>query len=160
MHYCRVYSIQFSKLCKDVLQRYFNEICCDFSSLLKKVFILELVLQFPPPPPSSFSLKPILDPWCSLFTDPLFSLQSPSSARDKLKTAGGLLTATLVLARSLRWRARRCFQKNEKKNKTTSVSRLFFFSGQVLFSCATICFVSWLMWGCIHVNLSETSQQT
>ena len=52
----------------------------------------------------------------SLFTDPIFSLQSPSSAREKKYTAGDLLTATAAHAD--------VFQKNEKKNKTSSVYRL------------------------------------
>ena len=46
----------------------------------------------------------------SLFTDPLFALQSPSSAGDKTKTAGDLLTASADV-----------FEKKEKKNKTSSV---------------------------------------
>ena len=32
--------------------------------------------------------------YISLFTDPLFSLRSPSSAGDKIQTAGDLLTAS------------------------------------------------------------------
>ena len=63
----------------------------------------------------------------SLFTDPLISLQSPSSAATviKYKPQGIYWQPTqrgsaLVLARSLRWRPRRCF----RKDKTTSVYRL------------------------------------
>ena len=76
----------------------------------------------------------------SLFTDPLFSLESPSSSPDKKQTAGeffdrqrkgvgvgeeeviyfsfsrSAIALALVLAD--------VFQKNEKKNKTTSVYRL------------------------------------
>ena len=49
----------------------------------------------------------------SLFTDPLFSLQSPSSAGDSLRSR-----ARLALAHA------DVFQKNEKKKKTASVYRL------------------------------------
>ena len=95
--------IHFSKLCRHVLERYFNE-ALTLLNLLWLLFLAQKGFYLgigTPVSPSSFSLKPILDPWCSLFTDPLFSLQSPSSARDKIKTAGDLLTATFVLARSL-----------------------------------------------------------
>ena len=56
----------------------------------------------------------------SLFTDPLFSLESPSSASDKIYTTGDLLTALASLASSL------MFSKRTKRKiiKTTSVYRL------------------------------------
>ena len=80
--------------------------------------------------------------YTSLLTDALFSLQSQSSAGDKIQTAGDLLTAS---ARGQWWRKKKVeenhqllthahsralasladvFEKNEKKNKTTSVYRL------------------------------------
>ena len=52
----------------------------------------------------------------SLLTDPLFSLQSPSSARD-----GG--RRRIFLSRAPR--SFRALEKNEKKNKTTYVYRLY-----------------------------------
>ena len=57
----------------------------------------------------------------SLFTDPLFSLQIPSSARDKKQIRGGFID------RQRRSRSRSLadlFEKNEEKNKTMSVYML------------------------------------
>ena len=75
--------------------------------------------------------------YSSLFTDPLFSLQSPSSAGDRIQTAGDLLTASArgqwwgkknycyyyfsfsrTALASLGSRVRQCFRKerNEKLN--------------------------------------------
>ena len=65
----------------------------------------------------------------SLFTDPLFSIQSPSRARDKKINHRGFIHRTgtkgygwgklsLALAQA------NVFQKNKKKNETTSVYRL------------------------------------
>ena len=50
-------------------------------------------LHFPP----ALLIAKVLALLGSLFTDPLFSLQSPSNARDKkkLKTAGDILTASV-----------------------------------------------------------------
>ena len=56
----------------------------------------------------------------SLFTDPPFSLQSPSSARGKILTAGDLLTAPSRTLASLA----DVFEMNEKKKKTTSLYKL------------------------------------
>ena len=50
-----------------------------------------------------------IGPLDSLFTDPLFSLQSPSSAGEKIETASELAEG---------------FEKNERKNKATSLYRL------------------------------------
>ena len=56
--------------------------------------------------------------FASMFTDPLFSLQSPPSARDKkLKKPGGFIDRRNVFGFSKG-------TKNEKKNITTSVYRL------------------------------------
>ena len=79
----------------------------------------------------------------SLFTDPLFSLQSPSSARnrgrfiDRLRKGVGMgekrkieENSSLFFFLALRARSRALasladvFEKNEKKNKTTSIYRL------------------------------------
>ena len=57
---------------------------------------------------------------CSLFIDPLFSLQSPSSAGDKTKPQGFFFYRRrkgVVVGEDV-------FEKNEKKKKTTSVYRL------------------------------------
>ena len=49
---------------------------------------------------------------------PLFSLQSPSSARDKNKHRGGNIDRTRFLSLA------DIFEKNEKKYKTTAVYKL------------------------------------
>ena len=64
-----------------------------------------------------------------MLIDPLFSLQSPSSARDKkTKTGGDLLTDSARGRGGEREENRRAlavvFEKNEKKNKATSVYKL------------------------------------
>ena len=56
----------------------------------------------------------------SLFTDPLFSLPSSSSARDKKQIRGEFIDCQRSALADV-------FEKNEKKNKTTSVYRLHFY---------------------------------
>ena len=73
-------------------------------------------------PESTINYAPNISPesMSSLFTDPPFSLQSPSSARGKIWTAGDLLTARSLTLASLA----DVFEMNEKKKKTTSLYRL------------------------------------
>ena len=83
----------------------------------------------------------------SLFTDPLFSLQSPSSARDKKQKPRGIYWPpaegvwgwgrrkffNFLSCAPRSFSLANVFEKNEKNNKTASVFRLVLFSRFVLF---------------------------
>ena len=85
-------------------------------------FMIRLEIKFMYVPEATINYAPNIsrESMSSLLTDPPFSLQSPSSARGKIKNRRGFIDRSFSHARF----SRRCFRMNEKKKKTTSVYRL------------------------------------